>query len=178
MPKGYNQQFIIDVDKFRIKTEKTINDTRRLIAFDLFSNVIDRTPIYFSFEKHSGTTKFNWKCSINTLSAKVLKGKDKKGTTTKARMLAVLERVKDDDTIYFANSMPGIFHLEDGLYPKSVSKGSWNKQTKSYEIRSVGGFSKGGDLNADSSHGMVKLTLAEYPDIYRRALRKAQAQNP
>jgi hypothetical protein len=171
MAKGYNKEFVADIEKFRLKSESTINDARKLLAYDLFSRVIDRTPIWFEFEKHSGNTKYNWQCTINAPSTKVLKGTDQKGDTTKQRMLKVLARVQGDDDIYFSNSVPWIFHLEDGLYPRNPSVGSWNKQKKEYEIRSSGGFSN------QAPKGMVKVTLAEYPDIYRRAVRKAQGLN-
>jgi len=177
MAKGYNKEFIIDIQRFVTKSENTVNDVRKLISYDLFSNVIDRTPIYFSHLKTSGNTKFNWQCSIGAMSTRILKGVDKKGATTKARMLAVLQRLKGDESVFFANSVPWIFHIEDGLYTKNPIYGSYNSRTKEYEIRTIGGFSKGGDLGADSTHGMVKMTLADYPHIYQKALRKAKAMN-
>jgi len=175
MAKGYNKQFIMDIDSFADKTINTINDVRVAMAYDLFSRVVDRTPIWFTFEKHSGTAKYNWTCTLNAPSTIVLKGTDKKGTLTKARMKKVLDRTQGDDTIYFANNVPYIFHLEDGLYPKNVPNdgkhGSYNKQTHKYEVRSIGGFS------TQAPQGMVKLTLAEYPHIYKKAIQKAQAKN-
>ena len=171
MARGYNKRFVSDIERFRNKTDKTINDTRKRLAYDLFSRVVDRTPVYFAYEKTSGNTKHNWRCSIGSISTGVLVGTDQKGETTKARMLNVLQRVKGDESIFFANSVPWIFHLEDGLYPKNPTFGSYNRQAKEYEIRSVGGFSK------QAPKGMVKLTLAEYPHIYRQALKKAQQEN-
>ena len=171
MAKGYNKEFIIDIQRFTLKSEKTVNDVRKLMAYDLFSNVIDRTPIGFSYEKSSGNTKHNWTCTIGTLSTSVLKGTDKKGTTTKARMLSVLQRLKGDESVFFANSVSWIFFLEGGLYPQSPAFGSYNRQTKEYEIRSIGGFS------TQAPQGMVKMTLADCPHIYQKALRKAKAIN-
>jgi len=166
-----NKQFIVDINKFVSKSNVSVNTVRAFMAYELFSRVIDRTPVGFSFEKHSGTAKFNWKCTIGAMSSSILKGTDKNGAKTKARMLAVLERVTGDQSIFFANSLPYIWSLEEGLYPSPVSKGSWNKQTKDWEIRSAGGFSK------RAPSGMVKLTLTEVPTIRAQALRKAKALN-
>jgi hypothetical protein len=166
-----NKDFITDIAKFKIKSENTIDDTRKFLAFELFSRVVDRTPVGFLYEPTSGNTKFNWTCTINTLPTSILKGVDKKGNVTKARMEKVLDRVKSDDIIFFSNSVSHIFQIEDGLYPKSPSVGSWNKQTKSYEIRSSGGFSK------QAPAGMVKLTLLAFSSVSKNAIRKAQRQN-
>lgn len=173
MASKYNKEFVADISKFTTKTENRILDARKTMAYDIFSRVIDRTPIWFYWEDGSGNTKYNWQCTVGTLSTRVLKGVDnKKGTVTKKRMQKVVENVQGDETIYFSNSVPWIFNLEDGLYPKSVSKGSWNSRTKKYEVRTVGGFS------TQAPKGMVKLTLAEYPNIYKRAIRTAKSANP
>lgn len=171
MASRYNKQFNLDIEKFSVKTNSTVNDARKFIAFELFKRVIDRTPVWFTFEKHTGTTKYNWQCTINTVSTRILTGRDINGDNTKNRMRKVLDRVSGDDTIYFANSVPWIFQLEDGLYPKNPSVGSWNSQKKEYEIRSVGGFSK------QAPKGMVKITLAEYSSIRTGLIRKAQNEN-
>ena len=170
MPKD-NKGFLVDIAKFKIKSENTIDDTRKFLAYEMFSRIVDRTSVGFTFEKHSGTAKYNWKCTINTLSTRILKGTDKKGNVTKARMKKVLDRVESDDTIYFANSVPYILMLEEGLYVKSPTVGSWNKKTKKYEIRSSGGFSK------LSPMGMIKVTVLSFADISKKAIKKAQAQN-
>lgn len=164
-----NKQFVIDVERFVSKSNIAVNTYRTFLAYEVFSRVIDRTPVYFNFEKTSGNTKFNWQCSINSPRTGVLKGTDKKGDKTKQRMLSVLERVQGDDTIFLANSVPWIWHLESGLYPNSPVRGSYNKKTGKYEIRSVGGYSK------QAPRGMVKLTLTEVPQLRTQALRKAQA---
>ena len=171
MARGYNKEFVSDIEKFKKKSEDTVNDARRFMAYSLFKKIIDRTPVYFEWTQNAGNAKNNWTCSINTLVTTVNSGTDKKGSVTKARVAKVLKQVQGDDDIYFSNSVSQIFMLEDGLYPKNVSKGSWNSQTKKFEIRSIGGFSK------QAPKGMVKLSLVEFPNIYKRSIKKAQAQN-
>ena len=167
-----NKQFVVDITKFTIKSEKTIDDTRKFVAYAMFSRVIDKTPLHLEYLPTTGNTKYNWQCTINAPSTRVLKGVDKKGDVTKARMLKVLERVSGDQTIFFANSVPWIHHLEEGLYPRNPVKGTWNSQTKSYEIRSQGGYSK------QSPSGMVKTTVMSFSEISKNALRRAQRENP
>lgn len=162
---GNNVQFVKDLKSFETKSNDTVNEVRKLLAYDLFSRIIDRTPIYFSHEPHAGTTKFNWKCTINTLSERQLKGRDKKGDNTKKRMLNVLSRVSGDDTIFFSNSVPWIFKIEDGGYPNPVKYGSYNTRTGKYEIRTAGGYSK------QAPAGMVKLSIAEFPYLRDKAIR-------
>lgn len=163
-----NKQFILDIEKFVSKSNVSVNTFRAFFAYDVFERVINRTPIGFTFEPHSGTAKGNWTCGINTIPTSVLKLTDQTGESTKARMLKVLERVQGDDVIYLANSVPYIWNLEDGLYTKNPILGSWNRQTHSYEIRSAGGFSR------QAPAGMVKLTLSEAPQLRKQALKKAQ----
>jgi len=166
-----NKQFVVDIAKFQIKSENTIDDTRKFLCYEMFSRVVDRTGIGMSYEQHSGTAKYNWQCTINTMSSRILKGTDKKGNVTKTRMAKVLDRVSADDTIFFANSVPYILVLEEGLYPSPVSRGSWNKQTKKYEIRSRSGFS------TQSPSGMVKVTVLSFGSISKNAIKKAQTKN-
>lgn len=166
-----NDKFLSDVIGFTIKAERITNDVRKFIAYEMFSRVVDRTPIYFSYEPTSGNTKFNWQCTLGKPSTRILKGTDQTGKTTKDRMKKVLDIVKGDETIYFANSVPHILILEDGLYPKSVSKGSYNKQTGKYEIRSSGGYSK------MAPTGMVKVTVLAFSSVSKSAIKKAQNVN-
>jgi hypothetical protein len=168
MAKGYNKEFVIDLERFAKKAESTVLDVRKNLAYELFKRIVNRTPVYFEHESHSGTTRNNWKLTIGTLNTSIASGTDKKGNITKARASKILKKLQGDETIYISNSVPWIFHLEDGLYSKNPSVGSYNTQTKQYEVRTINGFS------TQAPRGMVKVTLAEYPDIYRRAIRKAR----
>lgn len=44
--------------------------------------------------------------------------------------------------IYIQNNLPYAAVIEFGGYPNPVKKGSWNKFTQSYEIKSINGYSK------------------------------------
>jgi len=167
-----NIRFVEDLEAFETKAIDRVNEVRKLLAYDVFSRVIDRTPVYFAYEPTSGNTKYNWTCTINKLSRKVLKGTDKNGARTKARMWKVLARAKGDDTIFFANSVPHINVLEDGGYPSMVKRGSYNKKTHKWEIRSAGGYSK------QSPKGMVKVTIAEFPYLQNKAVQEAKSKVP
>ena len=57
--------------------------------------------------------------------------------------------------LYLTNHTPYAEVLEYGGYPVPVQKGSWNRLTKSYVVKSVGGYS------AQAPAGWVRLAAAQ-----------------
>lgn len=124
---------------------------------DLFANVVtdDLDRMYRGFcltvwnnlVLHSpvmhGTYRANHNISFGTpdYSYDLSKEKDPQDS---GRMRAVLNAIPQGrfPTVYITNAMPQASTIEFGGYANPVKYGTWNKQTKQYEIRSIGGFSK------------------------------------
>ncbi len=148
---------------------ETALNVSRDSAIDLFSDVIDDTPIWFEHEEHAGNTKYNWRATSSAPSQNVLKGTDKSGEQTKDRMESKVNRAFDNKSnpkVYFSNAVPWIWDIEDGHYPSPVKEGSYNSKTGQMEIRSEGGFSKQAPL------GMVKKNIVGWVERVESFVRR------
>lgn len=68
-------------------------------------------------------------------------------------------------TLYMYSNLPYISALEFGLYPKSPRKGTKDRKTKAFEIRSQNGFSK------LAPKGMVRINVIKWPKTLRNILK-------
>lgn len=108
------------------------NKKVRGIFFTGLRNIQFGTPI------DEGTTRNNWFLTEVAPSTQVTNKKIGNRTLTPSALpLWVL-----DTDLFYTNNHPSVIPLEYGGYPNPVEKGSYVKKTKSYEVRSVGGFSK------------------------------------
>jgi len=136
-------QFAEDIKKFSLKVETNSLKIFKEASKNTFARIIKDTPLFFRHEETTGNTRYNWRASLKPLSYRVLKGTDKSSTAKKTidRMTKQVNKVKKDQSIYFANSAPAIFPLEYGGYPSEVQLGSYNTKTKQYEKRSKNKYS-------------------------------------
>lgn len=166
-----NKKFVTTVEKFAEVTEASMGLVKRYVAKEMFRRIIERTPIWMEGDPNHppGLTKGNWSASQNRPTTAILNRVDSTGEATIAAMEKVVDKVFEGKSIFLSNSTPHIQILEDGGYPKSVEKGSWNPTTRTYEKRSTGGWS---NQLLIGPAGMVKITLAEFEDIVNMAARK------
>lgn len=85
--------------------------------------------------------------------------------------MSKLEQIKGDETIYISNNLPYITMLEYGGYPDPVKKGTYNKKTGQYEVRSANGFSK------QAPNGMVGVTVANFKKNIDKAIEESNFKN-
>jgi len=143
-----NSSFSKEVHLFINKTNTKITLIKRLAIYNLFSNIVDRTPKWIDGHPHSGTAKWNWKISIGALRNSVLKGKDPEGSRTKDRGFRELKEMTDEDQdIYIENAVPYIFLLEEGGYPDPSTASN---------PRTIGGFS------TQAPEGMLRISAMEW----------------
>jgi hypothetical protein len=152
-----NYKFVQEIQFFIDKTSKKMDTVKKLAIFQLFSDIVDDTPIWFLGTKITGNAKWNWQISIGSFNPRVLKGTESRtGKKTKDRAYAKLMKMVGDEDIYIHNSVPQIMRLEYGGYTKSPVLGSRNPKTGEYEIRTSGGFSKQSPL------GMVRINVLQW----------------
>ena len=99
----------------------------------------------------TGRFRANWYATNSKPSSQTNKG------TTRKPLENVHEKIKGVmkkyGTYYFTNNLPYARAIEYGLYPKSVKRGTRNRKTKIYEIRTKNGFSK------QAPKGVVRISI-------------------
>ena len=85
----------------------------------------------------------------------------------KSEAIAKLTKaIEKQTTFYIVNNLPYANVIEYGLYPKNVKKGTRNRKTKRFEIRTVNGFSR------QAPAGLVRVTAKEYKRDLKRLIEK------
>lgn len=138
--------FQSDIDKWAAKTRGGIKTVVKSVRFEVIKGVIMNTPV------DTGRARGNWQASIGSPIAGYTASEDKAGQTTINKGIAVASD-NIGESFYIVNNLPYIRTLEYGGYPDPVKRGTYNKQTGTYEIRSAGGFSK------QAPQGMVRVTV-------------------
>lgn len=121
--------------KRAIKKTKTIaNDDLRAIYFKGLADMVKGTPV------DEGETRNNFFLTVRGPST-ATRGKNKSGGASLKSISSMSKKVTGK-ILYFTNNKPQAHVLEYGGYPVPVKKGTYNKKIKSFEIRSIEGFSK------------------------------------
>jgi hypothetical protein len=144
----------VSLDKYADRQKLKIKKVRRAYAFALYSSIVKKTPV------DTGRASGNWNVSVGSEDSST---SDRK--TPKYKSMEQMPDSNGDESIFISNNLPYIGTLENGGYPNPPEKGTWNKKTKSYEIRSANGYSK------KASSGMVGVTLANNEAIFKAAVR-------
>lgn len=143
-----NLKRVMSVDLY----EQMNDDIKGVYLSGLF-NIVQETPA------DTGRARNNWFLSIGSPSRKTTKAKSS-GLGTISELRKMPKRVLNRK-LYLTNNLPYIGTLEYGGYPTPVKQGSYNKKTKSFEILSIGGFSKQAPV------GWVRSTLIKMANKIR-----------
>lgn len=144
----------VPLEKYADRQKAKIKSVRKAYAFALYSSIVKKTPV------DTGRARGNWNVSVGS--------EDTSTSGRKTPKYKSMEQIPDsdgDESIFISNNLPYIGTLEYGGYPNPSEKGTWNKKTKSYEIRSANGYSK------KAPKGMVGVTLANNDAIFKAAVR-------
>lgn len=145
--------FTLDVRNFVEKTKKNNETVMRSVTFRLFSAVIKGSPV------DEGGFRQNWQASGAIPATGIIAGVDKTGAAAISRMGEFVLKTPQWQEMTLTNNSPQSFTIEYGGYPNPVKRGTWNKQTKSYEIRSVGGYSK------QAPQGVVRVNVLRFQQL-------------
>ena len=99
-----------------------------------------------------GLHRNSWFLSVGAASNSKTTSKSKSGASS-IRQLSKMPQVVIGKKIFFTSNAPAITKLEYGGFPSPVEKGSYIKESKSYQKLSVNGFSK------QKPNGWVRKTL-------------------
>ena len=145
------------VDEFNVNTQAKVNKGIRVAIIKTWGDIIKQTPV------DEGRARGNWFIDVRPTS-KVTMSKD----NTKGANYVVSKTVKFNflkNNLFLFNNLPYISKLEYGGYVKNPKKGTYNKRTKKYEIRSINGYSK------LAPKGMVRLALMNWDNVLRNSFR-------
>ncbi len=142
------------LERFDKQTIKDANDVTREYAKNMFGTIIEKTPVGDFDPEHEGTLKGGW--VLSTGSPSQSKGRpDPTRTRDSLKIPGRLVTKKGTKQLFLANNHPYAGVVEYGGYPSSPKRGTLDKRTGRYQIRSSGGFSK------QAPNGMVRTTLAK-----------------
>jgi len=150
-------QWTMDLNKYCEKKKTEFKEVRKAYAFALYSSIVKKTPV------DTGRARGNWNITVGHDDTTSSERK-----TPQFKSPDQMPKVEGDETIYISNNLPYITTLEYGGYPNPPKKGTYNKKTKTYEIRSQNGYSK------QAPEGMVGVTLANNEAIFNSAVRSVK----
>ena len=113
--------------------KESANDNVRAVYFTGLRAIVEQTPV------DEGRARNNWHLTSRQPSTQK-RGKNKSGAAS-LKSVSTMSKNVLNKTFYFTNNLPYIHVLEYGGYPTPVKKGTYNKRTKTFEIRSINGFS-------------------------------------
>lgn len=96
--------FKAELNAFQVKALEKLDQVRRASILELFSLVIDATPV------DEGFLRGAWQPTLNTPFTGKVTQKDPSGAAAKTRVLATLGKLKD--VVYFTNTMPYAYRIE------------------------------------------------------------------
>ena len=139
-------QGLASVKKMIAKNKKDANDKIKGVYFAGLQNIIAATPA------DTGVHRNNWFLTVGLPSGLFGREGDSNGSGSDSSLNSMPDYILNKK-IYFTNNAPAITTLEYGGYPSPVSKGSYIKKSKSYEILSINGFS------TQAPDGWVRSTM-------------------
>tara|TARA_R110001606_G_scaffold264725_2_gene413377 strand:- start:228 stop:737 length:510 start_codon:yes stop_codon:yes gene_type:complete len=151
--------------KFDKDTQKNADKVMQETVFNMFGAVIEGTPEGDFDPDHVGTLKGGWVISRNSPSklkpSRRMPGRTRKSIRTMISNKIVSKNVK----MYMTNNHEYANVVEYGGYPKRVKRGTYNKVSGRWQVRSTKGYSK------QAPKGMVRVNTREFKRILELSAR-------
>ena len=126
---------------FNKKAEKAADMVFRGTALDLFSSIVQRTPV------DTGRLRGNWQVGINSPGVGALYAEDKGGSKAQKRAASGVKRAGIGDSIFITNNLP---------YAKAIEYGHSAKQAPNGMVRvTVAEFKQHVKRNARKARGKL-----------------------
>lgn len=115
--------FEADIAAFAKKAGASIDETVRGVTIELFSGVVQQTPV------DTGRARGNWQCTVATPASDVIDRKDQSGSEVTAEIIA---KAGGAGTVtYLTNNLPYILRLEEGHStqspPYAMARGNFQR---------------------------------------------------
>ena len=106
--------FTLDLTRFAQKADADMTAVVQKVAMEAFKRVIFRTPV------DTGRARANWGCTIGKpRTGMQVESTDKSGAATTAAMVATVQGIKGDGSVFLVNNVPYINELETRCRQKS-----------------------------------------------------------
>lgn len=151
-------QWSIPFDQLAAKAKADIHDVVRMVALELFTRVVLRSPV------DTGRFRANWEISYGTFGSSTSNSVDPSGAAKLAELKGALLSMPIGGIVYLTNSLPYAMVLEYGLYPDPPKFGSKKRGEDGVAVHVQGGYSM------QAPNGMVRVTAREFSDAVRRFL--------
>lgn len=132
--------------ELEVGIKNRINTNLKGVYLSGLGNIIAETPA------DSGIHRNSWFLTAGVASNETTSSKSSAGTSS-LRQLGKMPVNVLGKKLFFTNNAPAINILEYGGFPSPVKKGSYIKESKSYQILSINGFSK------QAPNGWVRAAL-------------------
>ena len=109
--------FALKLGEFIEKAKAAPKQVVRKFGLDLFSQVVDRSPV------DTGQFRWNWNVAFDRVDTFTTPGTDKTGAKTKERIRVLLNGWEVGQAIFFTNSLPYAIPLEYGHSKKQAPLG-------------------------------------------------------
>jgi hypothetical protein len=151
----------VKTNNFKMFAAAVMRDAMR----DTLGGIIEDTPVGDFDPSHAGTTKANWQLTQGSPAVGILASKSPNRNKNSIKIPRSYQELFAS-TWYFVNNSPSVNLLEFGGYRRSPKRGTYNKTTGKYEIRTSKGFSR------QAPKGMYRLNINRWPKHLKRAIRK------
>lgn len=158
-PRQLTKALLATVTDARIRGVKTQEKIIHGTATRLFGGIVEGTPVGDFDPEHEGTARGSWVFKIGSPDG----GFGRRNKTKDVSNLRIPRVGLVGKKLFLVSANPYMRILEFGGYPDPVKRGTFNKRTGQFEIRSAGGFSK------QAPAGMIRVNVAQLGRFVRAA---------
>ena len=167
---GWNKDIRSVVREFTIFTQEDAFNAFEGAVEDVAKGIVNDTPLGLTPEEGGtkGALRHNWQISKTVNDSKLQGRATKRDNYVEKKVRGNLRGKKKDGlyqgagSLYMFNNLPYASVVEYGGYPFPVKKGTYNKRTKMYEVRSDKGFSKQAPM------GMMAINIAQFSAYFKK----------
>lgn len=151
-PDGFANALNNVLERFDQKSVKSANMVLRETVKNMFGTIIEDTPVGDFDPDHAGTLKGGWQLTVGS-PASGRTGKRSSRRTRDDLNVPNLITKTGAKRVFLTNNEPYINVVEYGGYVANPKRGTFDKRTGRFVVRSKGGFSK------QAPKGMVRRTM-------------------
>ena len=151
-PAGFAGALNNILERFDQKNISSADKVMRETVKNMFGSIIEDTPVGDFDPKHGGTLKGAWQLTVGSPAS----GRINRLMPTRTRRNLRVPRIvtkTGTNRVFLTNNEAYINVVEYGGYTKSPKRGTLDKRTGRYQIRSKGGYSK------QAPKGMVRRNM-------------------
>ena len=156
------------LDRTSVRTKSKAARVASIATKAMFSEIIQNTPVNDADPQDMGKTKANWQLTKGAPANGIIEKKQPNRTGRDLKIPFSPMSAIFGTTWFLTNNVPWIGMLEFGGYKKNPTRGTWNKVTKSYQIRTIAGYS------TQAPRGFYRKPIKQFGRFVDEAVRKVK----